>query len=244
MRATRHSAPFFIAVHDPGYAFPDPALAMDDPNGLLAVGGDLSMRRLLSAYRQGIFPWYSDGQPILWWSPDPRAVLTPDRLKVSRSLRKTLRQGRFTVTCDQAFAEVIGACAGPRAGGPGTWITGEMMQAYTGLHRHGIAHSVEAWEGDELAGGLYGVALGRAFFGESMFHRRRDASKVAFVHLVRHLQRRGYDMIDCQVGSEHLASLGAEEIDRGEFLDMLTRCLDGPAPAGAWPSGPLSPPDA
>jgi len=237
MRATRHNSPFFIPVHDPGYAFPDPALAMDEPNGLLAVGGDLSVRRLLTAYRRGIFPWYSDGQPILWWSPDPRAVLMPDQLKVSRSLNKTLRQERYTVTCDKAFDEVVRACAGARAGNPGTWITREMMQAYTRLHRHGVAHSVEAWQGDELAGGLYGVALGRVFFGESMFHRGRDASKVAFVHLTRHLRRRGYELIDCQVGSEHLESLGAVEIDRADFLDTLARCAEGPAPAGAWPSG-------
>lgn len=240
MQATRHNSPFFIPVHDPGYAFPDPTLAMDEPNGLLAVGGDLSERRLAAAYRRGIFPWYSEGQPILWWSPDPRAVLAPDRLKISRSLRKSLRQGRYTVTCDRAFEDVIHGCAGERDGSPGTWITEAMMEAYGRLHCRGIAHSVEAWQGDELVGGLYGVALGRAFFGESMFHRRRDASKVAFVHLARNLQRWGYALIDCQVGSEHLASLGAVEIGREDFLDRLARCVDGPQPPGAWPRGPLS----
>lgn len=234
MKATRQRGPFFIPPHDPGYGFPDPRLAMSEPNGLLAIGGDLSERRLLAAYRGGVFPWYNDGQPILWWSPNPRAVLFPERLKISRSLAKTLRAGRLHITFDRAFAAVVEACAAPRAAGGGTWITGEMAAAYRRLHAAGAAHSVECWEDGELAGGLYGVALGRVFFGESMFHRRRDASKAALAGLVERLREWGYALIDCQVSSDHLTRLGAEELDRECFLELVNRYADQPQPPGAW----------
>lgn len=217
-----------------GYIFPDPDLALRDPDGLLAVGGDLATERLIAAYRQGIFPWYSDGQPILWWSPDPRAVLFPDRLKVSRSLRKTLRKRPYQVTLDRDFTGVIDRCAAPRDDGAGTWITSEMRAAYIRLHRSGYAHSVESWADGELVGGLYGVAIGRVFFGESMFTRRTDASKVAFVHLVRQLQEWGFELVDCQISSEHLKSLGAEEIPRGQFLTLLDDYCAEPGLPGPW----------
>ncbi|MBD3669960.1 MAG: leucyl/phenylalanyl-tRNA--protein transferase [Gammaproteobacteria bacterium] len=213
--------PFWIDSHTPVHRFPDVAMAMEEPDGLLAVGGDLSSARLLAAYSQGIFPWYSAGQPILWWSPNPRAVLYPSKLRVSRSLRKRLRKREYRVSLDEDFTGVIQGCSEPRSGQDGTWITAEMKLAYQQLHEEGYAHSVEAWYGSELVGGLYGVALGKAFFGESMFSRRTDASKVAFVHLTRQLMRWGYHMIDCQVSSEHLASLGAEEIAREEFIQQL-----------------------
>ena len=213
--------------------FPPVSQASDE--GLLAVGGDLCTERLLEAYRNGIFPWYSRGQPILWWSPDPRTVLFPAKLKLSRSLRKRLRHGGFRVSFDEAFGEVVRACAGPRGRSPaGTWITSEMLAAYTQLHILGHAHSVETWEGEELVGGLYGVALGAAFFGESMFSRATDASKVAFAHLVRQLEAWGYTLIDCQVASEHLFSLGAEEIPRAEFLARLATVLEQPGRSAPW----------
>jgi leucyl/phenylalanyl-tRNA--protein transferase len=227
--------PFWI---DPGpqdgYIFPDPDLALREPDGLLAVGGDLATERLLAAYAQGIFPWYSHGQPILWWSPDPRAVLFPERLKVSRSLRKTLRKRPYQVTLDRDFAGVIDGCAAPRDDGAGTWITSEMRAAYIRLHRAGYAHSVESWVDGELVGGLYGVAIGRVFFGESMFTRRTDASKVAFVHLVRQLQVWGFELVDCQISSDHLKSLGAEEIPRGRFLTLLEDYCAEPGVPGRW----------
>jgi len=213
--------------------FPDPALA--EPDGLLSVGGDLSPERLLAAYAEGIFPWYDERSPILWWSPDPRLVLEPDRLHVSRSLRRTLRRGGFRVTSDVAFDEVIRRCAARvRRGQRGTWITGEMVAAYGRLHRLGFAHSFEAWEGDVLAGGLYGVSLGAAFFGESMFADRTDASKVAFVRAVEWLAARGIRLVDCQVRTEHLVSLGAREMRRGEFLARLAAALDAPTALGRW----------
>ena len=203
--------------------------AVAEPSGLLAVGGCLDPDWLLEAYRRGIFPWFSPGQPILWWSPDPRMVLFPERLQVSRSLRKVMRQGIYTLTLDRAFDAVIRACAEPRDADGGTWITPAMIEAYTQLHALGHAHSVEAWYGDELAGGLYGVALGRVFFGESMFFRRTDASKVAFVQLVRQLQRWGFTLIDCQMNTHHLRRFGAEEIARAEFVVRLDDCArDGP----------------
>jgi leucyl/phenylalanyl-tRNA--protein transferase len=209
--------------------FPPVERALVEPNGLLAIGGCLEPDWLLEAYRRGIFPWFSPGQPVLWWSPDPRMVLLPDRLQVARSLHKVIRQGVFTVTLDRAFGAVIRACAEPRGAEGGTWITADMIAAYTRLHELGHAHSVEAWYGDELAGGLYGVALGRVFFGESMFYRRRDASKVAFVHLMRQLQRWGFTLIDCQMSTEHLKRFGAMEIARAEFVRRLGACaLEGP----------------
>lgn len=218
--------PILLSPADPSQAFPDVNLALREPDGLLAVGGDLSTKRILSAYRHGIFPWYSDEQPILWWSPDPRTVLFPDALKVSRSLRKTLNQQRFRVTLDQDFNTVILACAEPRADSNGTWITREMTDAYCRLHAEGAAHSVECWDDDRLVGGLYGVAIGRVFFGESMFSRESDASKVAFCHLVRQLQAWSFGLIDCQVYSGHLASLGAEEIPRRRFIEYLDILCD------------------
>jgi leucyl/phenylalanyl-tRNA--protein transferase len=201
--------------------FPPLQSALREPNGLLAVGGDLSPERLLAAYRRGIFPWFSEGDPLLWWSPDPRMVLFPAELKLSRSLVKTLRNSPYEVRFDSAFDQVITGCAAPRAGASGTWIVDEMQDAYKQLHRLGYAHSAETWIDGELAGGLYGVALGNMFYGESMFTRVRDASKIAFVHLVRHLQARGFGMIDCQMHTRHLASLGAHEIPREEFAARL-----------------------
>lgn len=219
--------------HRPDAPFPDVESALREPDGLLAQGGDLTSQRLINAYSHGIFPWYSAGQPILWWAPDPRTVLFPERLKVSRSLKKTLRKRLFEVSFDRAFDRVIAACALPRSNEPGTWITPEMMAAYRHLHRQGIAHSVEVWDGKELAGGLYGLALGRVFFGESMFSRASDASKVALTRLVRAAMDWGYRLIDCQVYSEHLLSLGAELIPRREFTRLL-RELVPEAPAAAW----------
>lgn len=211
-----------------------PPVHLASPEGLLAIGGDLRAERLLEAYRHGIFPWYSEGQPILWWSPDPRMVLFPDRLKVSRSLRKTLRADRFRVALDTRFRDVMQACAEPRPGQQGTWITAEMVDAYCRLHELGLAHSVESYLGDELVGGLYGVALGTLFFGESMFARAADASKVAFVQLVHQLRRWGFTLIDCQVSTAHLANLGAEEIRRHEFLRYLDTALNAADRRGAW----------
>ncbi len=206
---------------DPTDPFPDPADAQQDPDGLLAVGGDLTPARLLNAYRRGIFPWFGEHDPILWWSPDPRMVLFPHKLYVSRSLNKTLRRKKFRISYDQAFSRVIRACAAPRKNEPGTWISTDMVQAYEQLHQQGIAHSVEAWEGEELVGGLYGIALGRIFFGESMFSTVTAASKVAFVDLVNRLNQSGYELIDCQVYTQHLESLGAELIPRSTFQDLL-----------------------
>jgi leucyl/phenylalanyl-tRNA--protein transferase len=222
----------------PDQPFPDPTGAEREPDGLLAIGGDLSLTRLVNAYRRGIFPWYSQGQPILWWSPDPRTVLYPDRLKVSRSLRKTIRRGLFEVSRDTAFDDVVAACAAPRRDTQGTWITDEMALAYRSLFRSGLAHSVEVWQGGRLVGGLYGVALGRVFFGESMFNRVSDASKIALVHLVEQLQARSYRVIDCQVYSAHLISLGAQEIPRAKFLQELEEEADEPDSAGPWRSEP------
>ncbi len=214
--------------------FPPVELALTEPDGLLAVGGSLSPERLFEAYRQGIFPWYSEGQPILWWSPDPRSVLRPERLRISRSLRKVLRRGDYTVTMDTAFPDVMAGCAAPRPGQDGTWITDEMVEAYIRLHKLGLAHSVESWFEGELAGGLYGVAIGRVFFGESMFTRRSEASKVAFVHLVRQLQHWGYELIDCQMQTPHLDSLGAELMPRREFAEHLKRLCAAPGGPAVW----------
>jgi len=230
--------PFWIDPFDTESPFPDVELALRDPDGLLAVGGNLSPERLLEAYRNAIFPWYTEGQPILWWAPDPRAVLFPDQLKVSRSLRKTVRKGLFQVTLDRAFDAVIAGCAAPRRDADGTWITADMERAYTHLHRLGHAHSVEAWSGTELVGGLYGVALGRVFFGESMFSRVADASKVAFVHLVRQLRAWGFVVIDCQMHTPHLARFGAIDIPRRQFLQILKTSCDEPQRASPWQLDP------
>ena len=216
-------------------AFPPVESALAEPNGLLAVGGDLSPRRLLAAYRRGIFPWYSEGDPILWWCPDPRMVLVPGELRVTRSLAKTLRNKTYQVRFDTAFDDVMRGCAAPRPDQPGTWITAEMRAAYGRLHELGYAHWVETWIDGRLAGGLYGVAIGRVFFGESMFTRVRDASKIAFVHLVRRLEREDYRLIDCQMHTEHLASLGAREIPRREFSRRVKDLVDYSRPPGRWP---------
>jgi leucyl/phenylalanyl-tRNA--protein transferase len=225
----------YLLDHTPPSApFPDVERAERTPNGLLAVGGDLRPERLVSAYRQGVFPWYSAGQPILWWSPDPRLVLFPEQLHVSRSLRKTLRRGQLRVTMDRDFEAVIRACAAPRDADGGTWLVEDMILAYLRLHRLHLAHSVEVWEGETLAGGLYGVAQGRMFFGESMFSRRRDASKVALVCLARCLQAWGYRAVDCQMHTEHLARLGAREIPRREFTRLLQAWCRVPGLEGSW----------
>lgn len=230
-------APYWLDPDDPAAVFPPVEAALHDPDGLLALGGDLTPQRLLSAYRQGIFPWYSEDQPILWWSPDPRMVMRPDELRISRSLRKTLRKGVFRVTLDSDFAAVMAACAEPRADGLGTWITQDMYRAYRHLHELGYAHSVEAWQDDRLVGGLYGVALGRVFFGESMFARVTDASKVAFALLVEQLRNWGVKLIDCQVYTGHLASLGATPVPRAEFVALLRHYAVPPDPGGAWQWG-------
>lgn len=208
--------------------FPPLNQALRDPDGLLAAGGDLSEQRLLAAYARGIFPWYSEGEPILWWSPDPRCVLYPERLHISRSLRKKLRKFDYKVTLDTAFADVMIACAAPRDEDTGTWITVDMFEAYCQLHRHGHAHSVELWHKGELVGGLYGIAMGRVFFGESMFSRVGDGSKIAFVWFVEQLKKWGYALVDCQVHSEHLVSLGAEEISRYRFARELAQLVRHP----------------
>lgn len=218
--------------------FPPLQRALAEPNGLLAAGGDLSVPRLLAAYRRGIFPWFSAGEPILWWSPDPRMVLFPDEFKVSRSLKKRLARADYMVRADTAFARVMGECAAPRDGAGGTWISPAMIEAYRALHEAGHAHSVETWmqgeNGPQLAGGLYGVALGRAFYGESMFARRSDASKIALAHLVRFLAARSFGVIDCQMNTAHLASLGAREIPRRDFSALLDRLTAEPGVPGKW----------
>lgn len=205
--------------------FPPADEALEDPDGLLALGGDLSPKRLVLAYRHGIFPWYSDDQPILWWSPNPRCVLFPDEIHVSRSLRRTLNQHRFRITADQAFEAVIRVCGESRV--EGTWITDEMKDAYIHLHQLGIAHSIEAWNSNgQLVGGMYGIALGCCFFGESMFSLETNASKVLMVHLAHQLKAWGYDLLDCQVESSHLLSMGARSIPRPEFLSILGASVD------------------
>lgn len=217
--------------------FPPPDCANDE--GLLAIGGDLTVPRLLEAYQHGIFPWYEADQPILWWSPDPRTILEPAALRISRSLRATIRRGTYEVRFDTAFAKVIHACAStPRKDQEGSWISADIEAAYGALHQLGICHSAEAWQENELVGGLYGVCLGHCFFGESMFSRRTDASKVALAALVVRLKAMGVDLIDCQVASEHLASLGATEIARSEFLVRLEAALRFPTVYGSWHAEP------
>ena len=229
---------------EPHQPLPPPETARLEPNGLLAAGRDLSARRLLEAYGQGIFPWYSQGQPVLWWSPDPRMVVFVDEFQPKRSLRKTLRRvqetGAWKVTLDQAFVKVMQACAAPRSGQDGTWITRDIIKAYHALHQAGHAHSVEVWEQGELIGGLYGVSIGRMFFGESMFTQASDASKCAYAALIAMLRRLGFSMVDCQQSTGHLASLGAREIPRAEFLGRLRLLCRIPGPDWrevtiAWP---------
>jgi leucyl/phenylalanyl-tRNA--protein transferase len=226
----------WIGASDP---FPPLDRALDDPNGLLAAGGSLAARRLIDAYRLGIFPWSSDGQPLLWWSPDPRMVLFTEEFSASRSLRRRLRERRFDVRIDTACAEVIAACAGPRSGQPGTWITDEIRRAYLELHRGGYVHSVESWREGRLVGGLYGVTLGRVFFGESMFAHETDASKVALAHLVAKLRSLDVPLIDCQQETAHLTSLGARSIPRTRFAALLSELIHSTAPPMGWRPGPV-----
>lgn len=218
----------------PSDPFPSVDTALLDPNGLLAAGGDLTPARLLDAYRRGIFPWSADDEPILWWSPDPRMVLYVQELHVSRSLRKRIRSGAMTVTVDRAFPDVVSGCADPRPDGEGTWITPAITRAYGELFRLGHAHSIETWIGDDLVGGLYGVSMGRMFYGESMFARESDASKIALAFLVRQLQRWDFELIDCQMSTAHLASLGAREIPRRDFVARVEALADLPAVATPW----------
>jgi leucyl/phenylalanyl-tRNA---protein transferase len=232
----------WLSPQDAPEWFPPLEQALDEPAGLLAAGGDLSTERLLAAYRKGIFPWYSPGQPVLWWSPDPRAVLFPEEFRCTRSLAKTLRNGGFESVIDRNFSGVIEACAAPRPQSIGTWITQEMMDAYVELHRRGYAHSIETWHGPELVGGLYGVRLGGVFFGESMFSRERDASKVALARLVEACRAAGIVVIDCQMTSAHLESLGARRIPRSRFQSLVREHaamkpvpLRLPSPCGAQP---------
>jgi len=214
--------------------FPDVSEALAEPNGLLAVGGCLSPGRLEIAYRSGIFPWFGHGEPILWWSPDPRMVLVPDEFRISRSLRKTLRKTPFTFSYDRQFEAVLTACAGPRKAVDGTWITEGMMSAYVALHRLGKAHSFEVCLDGQLVGGLYGVAIGQVFYGESMFHRVTDASKAAMAFAVEKLRAWGVGLIDCQMHTDHLSSLGARPIRRGEFIDLLGHLCQQPTSVDAW----------
>jgi leucyl/phenylalanyl-tRNA--protein transferase len=220
---------------DQGIPFPPVETALAEPNGLLAVGGDLAPERLLAAYRQGIFPWFNAEQPILWWSPDPRMVLFPAELRVSRSLARQLRRRNYEIRFDTAFRDVVLACATvPRAGQDGTWITTDMIEAYCRLHELGFAHSVETWINGQLAGAIYGVAIGHMFYGESMFHKVTNASKLALAHLVRYLDENGFGMMDCQMHTGHLASLGAREIPRSEFSGRLAELVNFPQPSGKW----------
>lgn len=233
--------PWLSTTH---HGFPDPAQALDNPNGLLAAGGDLSPERILAAYQQGIFPWFNPGDPILWWSPNPRAVVYPSALHISKSLLKTLRKGTYRITFDRCFHEVINACAAPRAYADGTWISGDIIAGYSALHERGLAHSVEVWQSNELVGGLYGMALGKVFFGESMFSRANNASKVGFAYLVRQLLAWDFQLIDCQVANEHLFTLGAVEIPREDFQQMLINFVNAPTtytPASPWSSVAVAP---
>ncbi len=214
--------------------FPDPQFALREPNGLLALGGDLSVPRLLSAYRRGIFPWYSQPDPILWWSPDPRVILLPEDIRVNRSLKKFMRQDPYRLCFDTNFAGVVAGCAAPRADQDGTWITLEMQAAYLELFNAGHAHSIEVWENDQLVGGLYGLAIGRAFFGESMFSTKPNASKIALVALARQLQEWQFAFIDCQMPTEHLLKMGASEITRSDYLDLLSTAVDAEPQMQGW----------
>jgi len=214
--------------------FPPVETALADPNGLLAMGGDLSVARLLDAYRHGIFPWFNPGEPILWWSPDPRMVLVPGEIRVTRSLAKRMRNAGFELRVDTAFIDVMRACAEPRDGEPGTWISSAMVAAYTRLHQGGYAHSIETWRDGRLVGGLYGVAIGRMFYGESMFSREPDASKVALARLARQLQQWEFGLIDCQMETAHLASMGARTMPRAAFTARLAELVNLPHLCGPW----------
>ena len=222
-----------------GAPFPDTTEALDSPNGLLAWGGDLQPNRVLRAYRSGIFPWYSEGQPLLWWSPAPRCVIFPEKVHISRRTRRRYNSGKFSLSLDSAFAEVIAACAAPRGEDNGTWITREMLEAYIQLHRLGHAHSLEVWEEGELVGGIYGLAMGSIFFGESMFSHKTDASKIALITLCRQLHQWGVELLDCQVGNPHLFSMGAEQISRTTFERLLRELTSQTGTEQNW-RGPVS----
>jgi leucyl/phenylalanyl-tRNA---protein transferase len=224
----------WLSERDSPQAFPPVERALQEPDGLLAAGGDLSAPRLLEAYRRGIFPWYSRGQPILWWCPDPRAILFPERLKISRSLAKTIRNRGFETRIDHSFREVLRHCGSTELRPGGTWLSPEMRAAYLRLHKLGYAHSVETWLDDRLVGGLYGIALGRVFFGESMFSLERDASKVALNRLCNELVQRGYQVVDCQMATPHLMSLGAELIPRPQFIELLGAHVSDELTAAPW----------
>lgn len=221
------SGVIFLNERDPPEALPPTRYALREPNGLLAVGGSLSTEWILHAYRRGVFPWFSEGQPILWWTPDPRAVLFPGEFRRSRSLLKSIRNAGFEVRIDTAFAEVVAGCAAPRSQEQGTWITPEMHRSYVELHERGLAHSIETWRDGALVGGLYGVGIGRVFFGESMFSRIRDASKVALARLVDECSQRGIRLIDCQMATDHLSSLGSRSIPRRDFERLLATLCRG-----------------
>ncbi len=225
---------YWIDPQYPADHFPDLRYALTEPNGLLAFGGDLSTERLIAAYERGIFPWYSKDEPILWWSPDPRSVIFPEKFKPSRSLKKTIKKRHFKVTLDTCFADVIKKCSQPRSYSSDTWITQEMIDAYIQLHNFNIAHSVEVWKDDELVGGLYGVSLGKAFFGESMFSTATDASKVALTYLVEQIKIWEFKLIDCQVSSDHISSLGAVNITRDEFMRLLSEECSGQTKLDGW----------
>jgi leucyl/phenylalanyl-tRNA--protein transferase len=234
----------WLDPRNPRQPFPAPHLAMRNPNGLLAIGGDLSVTRLVRAYSQGIFPWYNPDEPILWWCPDPRAILVPSEFHTSRSLARRMRKRDFAVTLNRAFARVLDSCAAPRARSRGTWLGPEMKQAYLDLHDRGYAQSVEVWRQGRLIGGLYGVSQGRAFFGESMFSRDDDGSKIAMHYLCRQLALWDFRLIDCQIASAHLATLGAIELPRDAFLALLRDALAAGGPAGRWQFDMAVPGDA
>ncbi len=229
----------WLTPADPADAFPPVESALSEPDGLLAAGGDLSVERLIEAYSRGIFPWFDSGQPILWWSPDPRCVLRPERYHMSRRFRRSLRQSEAVLRFNTAFGTVMDACAAPRAGQPGTWITAEMHAAYRELHAAGWAHSVEVWDDGELAGGLYGVAIGRMFFAESMFSARSGGSKIALAGLCAIIAQHDFPVLDCQVVSGHLLRIGAELIPRREFTTLLSATTADRTVFGSWPDGPL-----
>jgi leucyl/phenylalanyl-tRNA--protein transferase len=230
----------WLPRNDPNAPFPDLLEALEHPNGLLCAGGDLSTSRLLAGYRHGVFPWYSEGEPILWWSPNPRLVIEPEHVHVSRRLERTIRSGRFSISMNQAFETVMRRCAEPRPDQHGTWITEDMLSAYARMHRQGHGHSLEVWQDDELVAGIYGLAIGRAFFGESMFHRVRDASKVALVCLCRLLEHHEFGLLDWQVPSSHLLSMGAIELPREEFKRRIDVLCAKSGVHGDWLSVPPS----
>jgi len=229
----------WLSPSDPPDAFPDTVDALTEPDGLLAAGGDLSSERLLAAYSSGIFPWYDDGQPVLWWSPDPRCVLQPADLHISRRLRQQMRKSRAELRFNHAFADVIRACAGERRSQQGTWITDDMIAAYAQLHTEGWAHSVEVWEENVLTGGLYGLCIGRVFFGESMFSASPNTSKMAMLGLAQHMQSSDLELVDCQVVSQHLVTMGARAIPRGDFTRILKQACDPPTRHDEWPTSPI-----